>query len=55
MAVCREFTFSVKGRHILGLSFTLQPRNEALVKVIPGRRGVLDVEPGEWIEVQLNV
>lgn len=55
MAVCREFTFSVKGKHILGLSFTLQPRNEALVKVIPGRRGVLDVEPGEWLEAQLNV
>jgi len=55
MAVCREFTFSVKGSPILGLSFTLQPRKETLVKVIPGRRGVLDVEPGEWLEVQLNV
>lgn len=54
-AECRDFTFLVKGRRVLGLALTLQPRKEALIKVIPGRLGGLDVEVGEWLEVRLNV
>ena len=54
-ANCMGFTFSVKDRQILGLSLTLQPRKETLIKVMPVRLGGLDVEVGEWLEVRLNV
>ena len=53
-ADCRGFSFSVKGKPILGLSLTLRLVKETLVKIIPFRLDLLDVEVGEWIEVQLN-
>jgi hypothetical protein len=53
-ADCRVFSFSVKGKPILGLSLTLRAVKETLVKIIPFRLDILDVEVGEWLEVRLN-
>ncbi len=54
-ADCRSFKFSVKGTRVLGLSLTLRPMKVTLVKIIPLRLSNLDVEVGEWLEVQLNI
>ena len=54
-ADCRGFSFSVKGKPILGLSLILRPVKETLVKIIPFRLDILDLEVGEWLGVQLNV
>ncbi len=54
-ADCRGFSFSVKGARVLGLSLTLRPNKETLVKIIPLRHSSLDIEVGEWLEVRLNL
>lgn len=54
-AECRSFSFTVKDRPVLGLSLTLRPVHETLVKIVPIWGHPLDVEVGEWLEVQLNV
>jgi hypothetical protein len=52
-ADCTDFSFTVNGTSILGLSLTLQPRKETLVKVYPIRTSVLELQLGDWIEVKL--
>lgn len=53
-ADAKGFSFSVEGEPILGLSLTLQPRKETLVKILPLKRGFFDYKPGDWVEVSLN-
>lgn len=47
------FSFKVDGEPILGISLTLQPRAEALVKLLPLRRGVFPHRVGDWVKVDL--
>ncbi len=54
-ADCREFFFSVNGKPILGLSLTLCPRKEALIKVIAQTGNQFEANLGDWIEVILCV
>jgi hypothetical protein len=53
-ADCTDFSFEVNGKAILGLSLTLQPKSEAIVKVMPLRRNSLSPSLGDWLEVKLN-
>jgi murein DD-endopeptidase MepM/ murein hydrolase activator NlpD len=53
IGVCNGYNFSVDGEPIIGLALSLQPRSEALVKVLFGRRPV-NPSIGDWIEVTLN-
>ena len=52
-ADCTDFSFSVGGTSILGLSLTIQPRKESLVKIYPRRTGVFEPSVGDWLEVNL--
>ncbi len=54
-ADCTDFSFSVENTQILGMSLTIQPRKETLVKLYPGKIGVLEPNLGDWLEVSLNV
>jgi len=54
-AICREYSFSLKKQPILGLSLNLWPSQEPIIKAIPMRKNGLDVELGEWVEVELRV
>ena len=54
-ATCREFWFTVKNQLILGLSLNLWLSQVPIVKLIPLKKNVLDVETGEWVEVELKV
>lgn len=49
-----DFSFSVDNVSILGLSLTIQPRNETLVKIYPRRTGVFKPSMGDWLEVELE-
>ncbi len=53
-ADCTDFSFSVENTSILGLSLTLQPRKETLVKIYPRRTGVFEPSLGDWLEVKLD-
>jgi hypothetical protein len=53
-ADCTDFSFSVDNNLILGLSLTLQPRKETLVKIYPRRTDVFEPSVGDWLEVKLN-
>lgn len=54
-ADCTDFSFSVENTLILGLSLTIQPRKETLVKLYPRKKGVLEPSLGDWLEVNLDV
>lgn len=54
-ADCTDFSFSVENTSILGLSLTLQPRKETLVKIYPRRTHVFEPSIGDWLEVNLNI
>lgn len=54
-ADCTDFSFTVNDSPILGLSLTIQPRKEALVKVLPRKRGSLSPSIGDWLDVKMNV
>lgn len=53
-ADCSDFRFIVDNTRILGLSLTLQPRKETLVKIYPLRSSVFDPSLGDWINVGLE-
>ena len=53
-ADCADFSFSVDGTSILGLSLTIQPRKESLVKIYPRRTGVFKPRLGDWLEVKFE-
>lgn len=46
------FKFTVEGEPILGLSLTLQPRNEAVVKLLPLRRSFFNHKEGDWVSIE---
>ena len=50
----RDYEFRVKGERLLGLALTLSPVYEPRVKVLPLMIGGLDLEFGEWVEVELS-
>ncbi len=54
-ADCADFSFFVKDMSLFGISLTLQPRKEALVKLYPRKMGSLEPSLGDWLDVKLNV
>ncbi len=52
---CREYHFTLGNQRLLGLSLVLWPRNEPLVKAIPLKINELDLEIGQWVEIDLKV
>lgn len=49
------YHFKIKDKRILGLSLTLWANNQPLIKAIPLQIGGLELEVGEWVEIQLRV
>jgi hypothetical protein len=53
IGVCNCYSFSVDDKPIIGLALTLQPRSEAIVKVLFRRQTVIP-KVGDWLNVKLN-
>ena len=54
-ADCTDFNFSMSDTSIFGISLTLQPRKEALVKLYPWKKGSLEPSLGDWLDVKFIV
>jgi hypothetical protein len=54
-AESRNYQFTINNKPILGLSLTLCLCSEPIVKAIPLERNGLDLEMGDWVEVELRV
>ncbi len=54
-AECRDFKFLIHSKSILGLSLTLWPNESPLIKAIPLKLNGLDLETGDFVEVELKV
>jgi hypothetical protein len=54
-ADCRGFQFLIHNKPILGLSLTIWPNGKPLIKVIPLKINGLNLEKGDWAEVELKV
>ncbi len=52
-ADCTDFSFTVGGEPILGLSLTIQPKKLALLKILPRKRGSLEYALGDWVKIEL--
>jgi hypothetical protein len=50
-----NYSFTVDGEVVFGVSLTLSPVNKPLVKIIPRKIGALSLEKDEWVEVELRV
>ena len=54
-ANCRKYQFTLKNQRILGLSLNLWVSHKPIVKAVPLKKNGLDVENGEWLEIELKV
>ena len=54
-ATCREYQFTLRNQEILGLSLNLWVSHKPIVKVIPLKKNGLNIETGDWIEIELKV
>jgi murein DD-endopeptidase MepM/ murein hydrolase activator NlpD len=53
IGLCTEYNFSVDSKPILGLALTLQPRAEAVIKLLFGRKSP-NIRVGETVEILLQ-
>ena len=53
--ICREFHFTLGDQRLLGLSLVLWPSGEPSAKIIPSKINGLDIEIGQWVEIDLKV
>jgi len=51
---CREFSFSINEKKILGLSLYLSPKKKAVVKTIPLKVGELNLNLDEEVDIKIN-
>jgi murein DD-endopeptidase MepM/ murein hydrolase activator NlpD len=54
-AICRDYQFLLNKKPLLGLSLTMGLSNEPHIKAIPMKRKGLQIEIGEWVEVELKI
>jgi len=54
-ATCREYSFTLKNQRLLGLSLNLWLSQKPIVKAVPLKKNRLNVENGEWVEIELKV
>jgi len=50
-----NYSFTIKNEKILGLSLTLWANYQPLIKAIPLKKGGLNLEKDEWVNVELKV
>ncbi|MBD3204717.1 peptidoglycan DD-metalloendopeptidase family protein [Candidatus Bathyarchaeota archaeon] len=51
---CREFSFSINEKKLLGLSLYLSPKKKATIKIIPLKVGELNLELEEEVDIKIN-
>lgn len=54
-ANCRKYQFTLKDQQLLGLSLNLWVSQKPIVKAVPLKKNGLNVETGEWVEIELKV